>query len=105
MYNENFRHFVETREAFEARLRTMQGLEFVVARDPLIEAVAENRNKPVSEMKEPGCVWVIKKQTRRKVQAQRDDIRVLGVYYVVGDSIFMAPSVAGVVGNRMVCPL
>ena len=34
-YNDNFRPFIETRDAFEGRLKTMQGLEFMVAHDPL----------------------------------------------------------------------
>lgn len=97
-YNEAFRHFVETREAFENRLRTMQGLEFVVAYDPL-QAAAQSDTKFAHE---PSNIWVIHKQMRRKRAGQEDEIVVLSTFFVVGDCIYMAPSVASVVGNRIV---
>ena len=55
MFNQDMIRFVATREAFEAHLKTMSGLEFMVAQEP-----AETG---------PGMgtgVWVIRKQTRRK---------------------------------------
>ncbi|EEH50209.2 mediator complex subunit MED6 [Paracoccidioides brasiliensis Pb18] len=88
-YNENFRHFIETREAFEGRLKTMQGVEFMVVRDPLQELPQE-----------PSNVWVIRKQVRKK-RASDDEIQVLATYFVVGDSVYMAPSVLKVIGSRM----
>ncbi|KAJ5669227.1 hypothetical protein N7462_010297 [Penicillium macrosclerotiorum] len=96
-YNEAFRHFVETREAFEARLKTMQGLEFVVAYDPL-QAAAQPGNRFAHE---PSNVWVIRKQNRRKRSGLDDEVTVISTYFVVGDCIYMAPSVASVVGNRI----
>ncbi|RLL95582.1 Mediator of RNA polymerase II transcription subunit 6 [Aspergillus turcosus] len=96
-YNEAFRHFVETREAFEGRLRTMQGLEFVVAYDPL-QAAAQTDTQFAHE---PSNVWVIRKQMRRKRAGQEDEVVVLSTFFVVGDCIYMAPSVASVVGNRI----
>ncbi|EEH16787.2 hypothetical protein PABG_06874 [Paracoccidioides brasiliensis Pb03] len=81
-YNENFRHFIETREAFEGRLKTMQGVEFMVL------------------PQEPSNVWVIRKQVRKK-RASDDEIQVLATYFVVGDSVYMAPSVLKVIGSRM----
>ncbi|KAF7587390.1 Mediator of RNA polymerase II transcription subunit 6 [Aspergillus hancockii] len=96
-YNETFRHFVETREAFEGRLETMQGLEFVVAYDPL-QAAAQTKT---SFAHEPSNIWVIRKQTRRKRAGLDDEVGVLSTYFVVGDCIYMAPSVASVVGNRI----
>ncbi|KAI5299753.1 hypothetical protein KEM56_002979, partial [Ascosphaera pollenicola] len=36
-HNEDMQRFTSTREAFEDRLKMMQGLEFVVSRDPLAE--------------------------------------------------------------------
>ncbi|KKZ61293.1 hypothetical protein EMCG_04101 [[Emmonsia] crescens] len=93
-YNENFRPFIETREAFEGRLKTMQGLEFMVVHDPLPQ--------------EPSNVWVIRKQVRKKrtglgsgVAGGDDEIQVLATYFVVGDSVYMAPSVLKIVGSRM----
>lgn len=97
-YNETFRHFVETREAFEARLRTMQGLEFIVVYDPLQAAAQSN----TSFAHEPSNIWVIRKQTRRKRGGLDDEVQVLATFFVVGDCIYMAPSVASIVGNRIV---
>ncbi|KAI5296464.1 Mediator of RNA polymerase II transcription subunit 6, partial [Ascosphaera atra] len=109
-YNESLRPFIETREAFESRLKTMQGLEFVVAHDPLIEfgaaLEAAKKEGPVKVQQqmsqEPSNIWVIRKQMRRKVPGKGDEIEALATYFVVGDSIYMAPSVYGVVGSRMV---
>ncbi|PTU18716.1 hypothetical protein P175DRAFT_0443233 [Aspergillus ochraceoroseus IBT 24754] len=97
-YNEAFRHFVETREAFEGRLKTMQGLEFVVAYDPLQAAAQSN----TQFARDPSNIWVIRKQTRRKRAGLDDEVVVLATFFVVGDCIYMAPSVASVVGNRIV---
>lgn len=108
MHNENLRPFIETREAFEGRLKTMQGLEFMVVHDPLLEAAAANA-AAVSrgeQPKEPSNVWVIRKQMRRRTgNAGQDDVQILATYFIVGDSVYMAPSVWSVVGRRMVCQL
>lgn len=96
MHNENLRHFIETREAFEGRLKTMQGTEFVVAHDPLQEEAAAI--SAGSQPKEPSNVWTIRKQMRRG----EDDAQVLATYFIVGDFVYMAPSVLSVVGRRMV---
>ncbi|KAI1922026.1 Mediator of RNA polymerase II transcription subunit 6 [Ophidiomyces ophidiicola] len=105
MHNENLRPFVETREAFEARLKTMQGLEFMVARDPLLESAAANASATVrgEQPKEPSNVWVIRKQMRRKAVGKggQDDVQILATYFAVGESVFMAPSVWSVVGRRV----
>ncbi|WEW61967.1 Mediator of RNA polymerase II transcription subunit 6 [Emydomyces testavorans] len=108
MHNENLRPFIETREAFEGRLKTMQGLEFMVVHDPLLEAAAANAAAVArgEQPKEPSNVWVIRKQMRRRssgVGAQ-DDVQILATYFVVGDSVFMAPSVWSVVGRRVHTP-
>ncbi|KAJ5882593.1 uncharacterized protein N7529_001265 [Penicillium soppii] len=91
-YNDAFRHFVETREAFEARLKTMQGLEFVVSYDPL-QATAQTNGQFAHE---PSNVWVIRKQNRRKRSGLDDEVIVISTYFIVGDCIYMAPSVASV---------
>ncbi len=85
------RHLISTRDAFEGRLKTMSGLEFIVAQEP-----AETG---------PGMgtgVWVINKQTRRKRQNEEDEIIVHATYFMVGDKVFQAPSVADVMSARMV---
>jgi mediator of RNA polymerase II transcription subunit 6 len=91
--NANMFHLIQTREAFEARLKTMSGIEFIVAQEP-------------SEMA-PGTgtgVWVINKQHRRKRHGMADEVTVLSTYYVVGEHIFMAPSMADLLNSRMVRP-
>ncbi|CAP73808.1 uncharacterized protein PODANS_2_11650 [Podospora anserina S mat+] len=90
--NPNMMQFLATREAFEGRLRTMSGLEFIVAQEP-----AETG---------PGAgtgVWVINKQTRRKRrEGEEDEIAVHSVYYIVGEHIHMAPSFADIMSARLV---
>ena len=89
--NPNMAQFLATRELFEGRLRTMSGLEFVVAQEP-----AETG---------PGAgtgVWVINKQTRRKRQGEEDEIIVHSTYFLCDGTIFMAPSLADVLSMRIV---
>lgn len=93
-YNENFRHILATRESFEGYLRGMQGIEYVVAYDPLL--LGAQVDGPSGKV--PSNVWVIRKQNRKN----RDEATPLASYYVVGDCIYMAPSVLNVVGSRMV---
>jgi mediator of RNA polymerase II transcription subunit 6 len=93
MYNPDMHQYLASREIFEEQLRTMQGLEYVVhmsARDFGPEA-------PIQQ-----GVWVIRKQNRRKRAGSPDEITVLGTYYVVGDHIYMAPSVANILQARLV---
>ncbi|KAK2861301.1 Mediator of RNA polymerase II transcription subunit 6 [Arthroderma sp. PD_2] len=99
MHNENFRQFIETREAFEGRLKSMQGLEFIVAHDPIQEAAAAVAagNAP----QEPSNIWVIRKQNRRQQPGMQDEVQILATYFVVGDFVYMAPSLMSVVGRRM----
>jgi mediator of RNA polymerase II transcription subunit 6 len=89
--NPNMLQFLETRAAFESRLKSMSGLEFVVAQEP-----AETT---------PGAgtgVWVINKQTRRKRQGEEDEIVVHSTYFLVGENIYMAPTLADVISSRIV---
>lgn len=90
MFNPNMNMLVATREAFEGRLKEMSGLEYVVAQEP-------------AEMG-PGMgtgVWVIHKQTRRKRDPE-DEITVHAAYYIVGENIYMAPTLADILSFRMV---
>ncbi len=84
-YNSALVKYIETREAFEGQLRTMQGVEFVVASEP-VEAGA----------------WVIRKQTRRKRPGVEDDVTALGTYFVIGEGIYTAPSLGDVLACRLV---
>lgn len=92
LYNPNMYYIIQTREAFEGRLRTMQGLEFMVTHDP-----SENDTKP-----DNSGVWVIRKQMRRKRQGTQDEVTGISSYYVVGENVYMAPSVANILGSRLV---
>ncbi|EJT74037.1 hypothetical protein GGTG_07886 [Gaeumannomyces tritici R3-111a-1] len=93
--NQSMLHIVATREAFEGRLREMAGLEYMVAQEP-----AETG---------PGAgtgVWVIRKQTRRKVKAADgtplpDELEVHADYFVMGENIYMAPSLSDVLSSRI----
>lgn len=90
MNNMSMYHFIQTREVFEGRLKTMSGLEFIVGEEP-----AETG---------PGMgtgVWVIRKQTRRK-RYQDDDITVHASFFVVGENIYMAPALADILASRIV---
>lgn len=80
------------RDAFEKRLRTMQGLEFMV--------VAEPERKP--DGTDTG-VYVLRKQNRRKRPGNHDDeLTVLATYYVIGENIYQAASLEDIVGNKIV---
>ncbi|KLU92861.1 hypothetical protein MAPG_11814 [Magnaporthiopsis poae ATCC 64411] len=93
--NQSMLHIVATREAFEGRLREMAGLEYMVAQEP-----AETG---------PGAgtgVWVIRKQTRKKVKAADgtplpDELEVHADYFVMGENIYMAPSLSDVLSSRI----
>ncbi|KAM4056300.1 MED6 mediator subfamily complex component domain-containing protein [Hirsutella rhossiliensis] len=90
MNNISMYHFIQTREVFEGRLKTMSGLEFIVGEEP-----AETG---------PGMgtgVWVIRKQTRRKRYQDEDEITVHASFFVVGENIYMAPALADILASRI----
>ncbi|PMD43001.1 mediator of RNA polymeras-like protein II transcription subunit 6 [Hyaloscypha variabilis F] len=94
MFNQNMLPIIQTREAFEGRLRTMNGLEFIVAQEPAEMAPGTGTG-----------VWVIRKQTRRKRPSEDDEIIVHATYFVVGENIYMAPTAADVLGSGMLSVL
>ena len=47
-------------------------------------------------------VWVINKQTRRKRPGMQDEITPITTYYICGINVFMAPSIASIIGGRTV---
>jgi mediator of RNA polymerase II transcription subunit 6 len=91
MYNQNMLPIVATREMFEGRLKSMSGLEYMVAQEPAETAPGTGTG-----------VWVIRKQTRRKRPGQEDEITVHATYFVMGENIYMAPTVGDVIGSRLV---
>lgn len=73
----------------------MQGLEFMVTHDP-----SENDTKH-----DHSGVWVIRKQNRRKRQGAQDEVSGISSYYVVGENVYMAPSVGNILSSRLVCAI
>ena len=92
MFNQNLFYLIQTREAFEGRLKTMQGLEYMVSHDP----------SDSGRLVEHSGVWVIRKQIRRKRPTGNDELTPISSYFVVGENIYMAPSVGSVLGSRLV---
>jgi mediator of RNA polymerase II transcription subunit 6 len=82
------RHLLDNRQAFEDAVRNMTsgGLQFMVIGEP------DNDDGP----------WVIQKQQRTVQQGLEDEVEVLGTYWVVAEKIFMAPSVADILGSKIV---
>jgi len=92
LVNPNMFPFLTTRELFEGRLNTMSGLEYRVAQEP-----AETG---------PGMgtgVWVINKQTRQKRQGEEDEITIHTTYFVVGENVYMAPTLSDIISAKIVC--
>ncbi|KAL8750262.1 MAG: hypothetical protein Q9184_006482 [Pyrenodesmia sp. 2 TL-2023] len=90
-HNQSMYYLLQTREAFEERLKTMQGLEFMVAHDP-----SDNGTRP-----DNSGVWVIRKQNRRKRPGTEDEIIAISSYYVVGENVYMAASLNNILGARL----
>lgn len=82
-----------TREVFEETLRSLSGTEFVVITGPK----DYGSEAPIGEGQ-----WVIRKQIRRKRAGTDDELIVLANYFVVGDNIYMAPSVNNILGTKLV---
>lgn len=67
-------------------------MEYMVTQDP-----SENGTKI-----ENSGVWVIRKQNRHKRAGGEDEIEPISSYFVVGDSIYMAPTIMSVLSSRLV---
>ncbi|EMC96524.1 hypothetical protein BAUCODRAFT_33894 [Baudoinia panamericana UAMH 10762] len=98
--NPDFYALVHDRKGFEDRLRERPGLEYVIAGVPQ-QAVGA----PAGEN---SAVWVIRKQERLDERIEGIDpstpypkTETRGTYYIVNENAYQAPSVADVVGNRM----
>lgn len=70
----------------------MQGLEFLVTQDP-----SENDTK-----QEHSGIWVIRKQNRRKRAGSDDEITPINSYFVVGENVYMAPTISSILSSRLV---
>ncbi|KAI1438809.1 MED6 mediator sub complex component-domain-containing protein [Xylaria sp. CBS 124048] len=89
LFNPAMYHLIQTRDAFEGRLREMSGLEFMVAQEPAETAPGTGTG-----------IWVIRKQTRRKRDPE-DEIVVHATYYIVGECVYMAPTLGQILSFRM----
>lgn len=90
-YNANLFHVIATREAFETRLKSMQGLEYIVAEQPAETGPGQGTG-----------VWVIRKQNRRKRPGQEDELTVHKDYFLVGENLYAAPTFADLMSSRTV---
>jgi mediator of RNA polymerase II transcription subunit 6 len=79
-----------SRTEFEARLRELQGLEYMIVDGPTQTELGMNP------------VWVIRKQRRVKDPDREDTVTILGSYFAVGENIYQAPSVEDILTCRVV---
>lgn len=81
------------REAFEGRLKSLNGVEYVIVGEP-------------QQLDDPALVdtgvWVIRKQDRKKRAPREDEVTILGTYYIVGENMYQAPPVFDIVANHTV---
>lgn len=87
MSNPALLHLLRSRDAFEARLRQMQGVEYKFG--------------PAPKNLEDG-VLVIRKQHRRKIPGEEDKVTILGTYFMVAETIYQAPSLSDILGSKIV---
>lgn len=80
---------VQDRSKFEAHLKGMTGLEYMVVDSPTDLKQGESP------------IWVIRKQERRKRAKSEDQITVLGTYYVIGENVYQAPSVESILSSKL----
>lgn len=93
-------------------MSTMEGTQFVVAEDSNATGLA-NGSGPIQSGQQNGIVqrsglrqeqsgvWVMRKQKRSSKHGQTD-IEVLGLYFVVGENVYKAPTVGSIIGSRLV---
>jgi len=88
---------VHDRKAFETQLRSQPGVEFMITGEP--------QQIPDAPHGVKNGMWNIKKQDRLRGDRASDgtfpNTETLGTYYIVGENVYQAPSVADVVGNRL----
>lgn len=85
---------IGTRVAFEAELRKRAGLEFMVASSQMdfgLPDVSQSQGR-----------WVMRKQERKKRSGAADEVTVLATYFVLGETIYMAPSVGRILWGKLV---
>lgn len=92
LYNHALASIVATREAFEKRLKSMSGLEYIVSEAPAETGPGQGTG-----------VWVIRKQMRKKRGPEHEDeVTPLAVYYVIGQNIYPAPTLMDMMSSKLV---
>ena len=95
--NPALEHYLNTRQAFEARLSERPGIEYVVVHDPL----ASNTFVDGPDGQVQSNVWVIRKQEREKKSDGPDVVTPLMNYHIVNQAIYQSPSLLKILTNRM----
>jgi len=94
-FDEQSRRIIADRHAFEDRLRSMTGIEYMIIDGP----------DPLKPESHGNPVWVIRKHRREKEQGQPDRVTILGTYYAIGDvpicNIYQAPSLYDILKNGL----
>lgn len=89
-FNPDMQHLIFNRVALEERLRSMNGVEYMIAQEPADPNPASGTG-----------VYVIRKQRRMKRPGMEDEVQFLQSYFVIGDNIYQAPTVGDVLGSRL----
>lgn len=87
------------RKALDAKLDRMEGIEYRIVEGPETSYGLAQLGNPV---------WVIRKQFREKKKSEARGeyyrvTRVEGTYFVMGELVYMAPSLEDVLRIRLVC--
>jgi mediator of RNA polymerase II transcription subunit 6 len=82
---------ISDRHRFEAALRTMTGIEYMVVDGP-------DPRKPETH---GNPVWVIRKHRREKQAGQEDKVTILGTYFCMGERIYQAPSLEAITSSGL----
>lgn len=88
-----------SRRAFEDSLSKQKGSEYMIVNDDQSQIAGS----PGGGLSKNG-VWNIRKQYRdgnRTADGRFESLETLSTYYIVGENMYQAPSVADVVGNRL----
>ncbi|MBE7181320.1 MAG: hypothetical protein INR71_08950, partial [Terriglobus roseus] len=88
-YNPTIFATVQDRSKFEAHLRGMTGVEYMIV------------DGPPDDKQFASPIWVIRRQERRKRPGDEDQITVLGTYYIIGENVYQAPSVERVLSSKL----
>lgn len=79
---------IQSQQAFNDYLKNMIGVEYI----PVMGNEKSSEGPPV---------WVIRQQKR--FGKKEDEVVRMNTFFVVGENVFMAPSVGEVMANKLVC--